>query len=90
MHHRLTTPGDPEGMLRLAAEELGLEWVEQPLRSQPSARHIHVRHPRQKGTLELTWWPNGELVIEVRANRQGPWTVAAANHLLAALNSAED
>ncbi len=43
----------------------------------PGCTHWHYAHPRERGTLELTWWPaRPRLWLKVSAGRARPWLVA--------------
>jgi hypothetical protein len=75
---------DPTMGLRAWSEALGLDGHGHPLRTRPEARHWHFRKGKLPGTVEITF-EAGELVIEVRANRKGPWTDAAVSDLRARL-----
>jgi hypothetical protein len=71
---------DLEALTTLAAEA-GLTVQEMAMKSPKGARHWHLRKPGVTGTLEITWLPSGELVIEARANRSADWQVGVADRL---------
>jgi hypothetical protein len=44
------------------------------LRKYPGCTHWHFKRGKQKGTLEMTYWPNqNKLWFTVRADRQADW-----------------
>jgi hypothetical protein len=48
----------------------------------PGSVHWHVKQGRERGILEMTWWPQERrLWLAVHANRAGEWTEAAAARL---------
>ncbi len=58
----------------------------QSLKTKPGSVHYHLTCPGQTGTLELTIWPERQLIwLSVHANRAADWTDGAADALSAAL-----
>jgi len=56
----------------------------------PGCIHWHYKRGRERGTLELTWWPRGRrLWIAVQNGRTGEWIEAAAAELKAILERRE-
>lgn len=51
--------------------EEGFEIQSMPLKSKPTATHLHARHKVHRGTIELTA-EGAEIIIEVRSNRASP------------------
>lgn len=69
--------------LILFAKHNTLECTETSLRSLPTNSHWHLRNPRAKGTLEITWiHDTGEAWINVHANRMGDWIPGIISELL--------
>ncbi len=47
------------------------------LASYPDSVHWHYAHGRERGTLEITWWPARQrLWFKVSAGRTAPWLTA--------------
>ena len=58
------------------------------LKSYPGCIHWHVKSGRERGTLELTFFPEtGELTFKVAKNRDAPWILAARRQLEDLLSS---
>lgn len=54
--------------------ELGLEVHQGSLRKYQGCTHWHLTMPKQKGTLEATWWPKkGQFWLDMRSNRKSDW-----------------
>ena len=70
-----------EAKLMEWAASAGCVLTEHPLRARPDLRHWHLRKPKNSGTVEVTWEPGVDPVVECRVNRQGEWT----EHALAEL-----
>ena len=44
------------------------------LKSYPGSTHWHIKRGRERGTLEVTWWPQcRKLRIKIQAGRTAPW-----------------
>jgi hypothetical protein len=44
------------------------------LKSYPGSTHWHIKRGRERGTLEVTWWPKRrKLWIKIQAGRTAPW-----------------
>jgi hypothetical protein len=55
----------------------------------PGSVHWHYSQPRERGTLEITWWPRGErLWFKVSAGRSARWITARLPALQQALEMA--
>lgn len=73
------------GFVRMFVDA-GLEGTEGTLKSYPGSMHFHLRKPKERGTLELTWWPaKRRFWVSVHANRRAPWQEAVIEHLSTAL-----
>jgi hypothetical protein len=52
------------------------------LATYPGCTHWHYKKGKERGTLEITWWPQEKrLWLKVAANREAPWIKAAVTHL---------
>jgi hypothetical protein len=59
------------------------------LASYPGSTHWHYAHARERGTLELTWWPaKPRLWFKVSAGRAKPWLTALLPQLQQSLTTA--
>jgi hypothetical protein len=55
----------------------------------PGSVHWHFAQPRERGTLEITWWPRRRrLWFKVSAGRTAPWLTALLPSLQQALGDA--
>ncbi|MCC7229835.1 MAG: hypothetical protein IT203_05540 [Fimbriimonadaceae bacterium] len=65
-----------------ACKELGLRVHRGSLEKYEECTHWHITIPKQKGTLEATWWPtNHALWLDVRTNRKSEWMPAVIKSL---------
>jgi hypothetical protein len=49
----------------------------------PGCTHWHLKKHREKGTLELTWWPaRSRLWFKIASGRQADWMSEAMDQLL--------
>src|SRR5215471_1010089 len=68
-----------------AAEGLSVS-VKRTLVSYPGYVHWHFKRAAQRGTLEVTWWPQARRAwISVHANRTGEWIEEAVARLKEAM-----
>jgi hypothetical protein len=52
------------------------------LKSFPGSTHWHLKRGRERGTLEITWWPKcRKLWINIQAGRTAPWIDEVAPRL---------
>jgi hypothetical protein len=66
--------------------ELGI-YLRCSLKSYPGSVHWHVIRPGERGTLEVTWWPQRRrLWLKHQAGRGGEWVDTATTDLASALN----
>jgi len=81
----LIPPGSNDVIERFeeACRELGLRIHRGSLEKYPESMHWHLTIPKQKGTLEATWWPtNHALWMEGRKNRQADWMLPVVEALM--------
>ena len=58
------------------------------LKKCPGSTHWHWKRPGAKGTLEVTLWPQGQVVLlSVQASRDAPWIREILPRLEAALRA---
>ena|ERR1044071_5043132 len=56
------------------------------LKSLPGSRHWHLKRAKQRGTLEITHWPQeGRLWVCYHSNRAGSWVPDIAQQFAASL-----
>jgi hypothetical protein len=61
------------------------------LRTFPGSIHWHLRRPRTKGVLELTYWPSQRrLWFAVHSNRQAEWIAPTIERLQTCLGQTVD
>ena len=49
----------------------------------PGCTHWHLKKHREKGTLEITWWPQqNRLWFKIATGRQADWMAEAMDRLL--------
>jgi hypothetical protein len=84
-------PGRAEAVVVACAARLGLQqMMKGTLARYPGCIHWHFKRGRERGTLEVTWWPRGRrLWLSVQAGRPGEWIDAAGADLKAALEDRE-
>jgi hypothetical protein len=72
------------------AARLGLQvTMKGTLGRYPGCIHWHFKRGRERGTLEVTWWPREQrLWLSVQAGRTGDWIDAVSADLKAALEDA--
>ncbi len=52
----------------------------------PGCVHWHLKQGKQRGTLEVTWWPSQRrLWLSIQAGRRADWIEEAAAHLKRAI-----
>jgi hypothetical protein len=57
----------------------------------PGSVHWHFARPRERGTLEITWWPRPRrLWFKISAGRTAPWLTVLLPTLQPALGAALD
>src|SRR5437763_16670863 len=78
-----------EELVEACAARLGLnQTMKGTLARYPGCAHWHFKRGRERGTLEVTWWPRERrLWLSVQAGRTGAWVDAAAADLKAALEN---
>lgn len=55
----------------------------------PGCVHWHLKQGKQRGTLEVTWWPQQHrLWLSIQPGRTGEWVEEAAQSLKEKLNAA--
>jgi len=71
--------GNVADAVESVAADLGLKTaIRISLKKYPGSIHWHFSSPGQRGTLECTWWPDGNrLWLAIHANRKGDWQPAA-------------
>jgi hypothetical protein len=84
-------PAIVDGVVEARAARLGLRaTLKGTLARYPGCVHWHFKQRRERGTLEVTWWPQGRrLWLSVQAGRTAVWIEAAAADLKTALEDAE-
>ncbi|HEY3781280.1 MAG TPA: hypothetical protein VGL56_09370 [Fimbriimonadaceae bacterium] len=72
-----------EAIVSRIAADLGLDLKALTLAKYAGCIHWHLRKPGQKGTLEITWWPEKDKVwVSLRENRMGDWIDEAVEFLV--------
>lgn len=60
----------------------GYEGTVGTLKTYPGSTHWHLRNPEERGTIELTWWPEKHRCwISIHDNRRGGWQATAIEKL---------
>jgi hypothetical protein len=69
--------------VEFAAKEAGLTLaLKGTLATYPGCIHWHCKNGKDRGTLEITWWPQKKrLWFKVAANRRGDWVPGAVSRL---------
>lgn len=75
--------------VELAAQKVGLTLtLKGTLATYPGCIHWHYKNGKERGTLEITWWPQGKrLWFKVAANRWGEWVPDAVSRLKRSITS---
>ncbi|MFZ4509228.1 MAG: hypothetical protein ACOYON_16190 [Fimbriimonas sp.] len=82
-HWELNPIEDPEASLADLAERQGLVLTRHDLKQYPGGQHWHLQKPKQKGTLEVTWWPaRGRFWMNQHPRRDAEWIAPIRDEIL--------
>jgi len=79
-----------EALIENCCAEMSLQIaLKGTLSKYPGCIHWHLKQGKQRGTLEVTWWPTKQrLWFSIQAGRTGKWVEPAAMTLKEKLNAA--
>jgi hypothetical protein len=84
------SPAEMETAVEACVTEVGLHvTLKGTLAAYPGSLHWHIKRGKERGVLELTWWPEQHrLWFSVHRNRTAPWIETAQSQLKQAIEAA--